>query len=138
MGYFNIHEAKARLSELVQKAMLGEEVIIAKDHKPVAKLVALNQAKRRRKLGTAKGKLYIAPDFDEPLEDFEDYTYVKVMPNGRRRATVSAPGRSCRASGPPPGSGTRAGRRRGRRAPRPSFRRPTRCSASARSARSVP
>ena len=74
MKQFNIHEAKARLSELVQKAMLGEEVIIARDNKPVAKLVPFRQIKRRRKLGSAKGKiLYIAPDFDAPLEDFKDY-----------------------------------------------------------------
>jgi prevent-host-death family protein len=74
MKQFNIHEAKARLSELVQKAMLGEEVIIARDNKPVAKLVPFRQIKRRRKLGSAKDKiLYIAPDFDVPLEDFKDY-----------------------------------------------------------------
>ena len=71
--HFNIHEAKARLSELVQKAMLGEEVIIARDNKPVAKIVPYRPA-RRRKLGSAKRKiLYIAPDFDAPLEDFKDY-----------------------------------------------------------------
>jgi prevent-host-death family protein len=74
MKQFNIHEAKARLSELVQKAMPGEEVIIARDNKPVAKLVPFRQIKRRRKLGSAKDKiLYIAPDFDAPLEDFKDY-----------------------------------------------------------------
>jgi antitoxin (DNA-binding transcriptional repressor) of toxin-antitoxin stability system len=54
--------------------MLGEEVIIARDNKPVAKLVPFRQIKRRRKLGSAKDKiLYIAPDFDAPLEDFKDY-----------------------------------------------------------------
>jgi len=74
MKQFNIHEAKARLSELVQQAMPGEEVIIARDNKPVAKLVPFRQIKRRRKLGSAKDKiLYIAPDFDAPLEDFKDY-----------------------------------------------------------------
>jgi prevent-host-death family protein len=74
MNQFNIHEAKTRFSELVQKAMLGEEVIIARDNKPVAKLVPFRPAKRRRKLGSAKHKiLYIAPDFDAPLEDFKDY-----------------------------------------------------------------
>jgi len=75
MKQFNIHEAKARLSELIQKAMLGEEIIIARDNKPVAKIVALRPLKTRRKLGTAKGKvLYIAPDFNAPLDDFKDYT----------------------------------------------------------------
>ena len=74
MKQFNIHEAKARLSELIQKAMLGEEVIIARDNKPVAKIVALRPAKTRRKLGKAKNKvLFIAPDFNAPLNDFKDY-----------------------------------------------------------------
>lgn len=73
MKTFNIHEAKARLSELIEKAMLGEEVIIAKGDKPVVKLIALKPAKKPRTLVSAKGKIWIAPDFDEPLDDFRDY-----------------------------------------------------------------
>jgi prevent-host-death family protein len=73
MSHFNIHEAKAQLSRLVEKAMLGEEVIIAKGNKPVAKLVAIHPPKQTRKPGSAKGEIWIAPDFDEPLEDFKDY-----------------------------------------------------------------
>ena len=75
MKHFNIHEAKAQLSKLVQKAMMGEEIIIAKDNKPVAKIVSLHPVKPRRNLGSAKDKLlYVAPDFDAPLDDFKDYT----------------------------------------------------------------
>jgi prevent-host-death family protein len=70
---FNIAEAKARFSELVQKAMLGEEVIIAKGHKPLLKLVPLHPPQRRRKPGSAKGRIWIAPDFDATPEDFKDY-----------------------------------------------------------------
>lgn len=70
---FNVGEAKARFSELVQKAMLGEEVIIAKDHKPVLKLVALEQPKKQRVPGSAKGQVRMAADFDETPEDFKDY-----------------------------------------------------------------
>ncbi len=74
MKQFDIHEAKARLSELIQKAMLGEEVIIARDNKPVAKLDAFRPKRPRRKIGSAKDKIvYIAPDFDAPLEDFKNY-----------------------------------------------------------------
>ncbi|MGH8728194.1 MAG: type II toxin-antitoxin system Phd/YefM family antitoxin [Burkholderiales bacterium] len=74
MKTFTIHEAKARLSELVEKAMLGEEIIIAKGNKPVAKLTALQRQKKPRVLGSAKGKiLYIAPDFDAIPEEFKDY-----------------------------------------------------------------
>jgi prevent-host-death family protein len=73
MSKFNIAEAKARFSELVQKAMLGEEVIIAKDNKPVVKLVALTPPQQVRKPGSAKGRIWMAPDFDATPEDFTDY-----------------------------------------------------------------
>lgn len=73
MAHFNIHEAKAQLSKLVEKAMLGEEVIIAKGNKPVARLVAIQPDKEPRQPGSAKGEIWISPDFDEPLEDFKDY-----------------------------------------------------------------
>jgi prevent-host-death family protein len=63
----DLAEAKARFSELVQKAMLGEEVTVAKENKPVVKIVPLKPVKR--KPGTGKG-IWMAPDFDEPLDDF--------------------------------------------------------------------
>ena len=75
MAKFNIAEAKTHFSKLVQKAMLGEEVIIAKDNKPVLKLVPLELPKRSRRPGSGKGQsLYIAPDFDATPEGFKDYT----------------------------------------------------------------
>jgi len=59
---------------LVQKALLGEEVIIAKDNKPLLKLVALEPPTQERKPGSAKGQiLYMAPDFGQPVDDFKDY-----------------------------------------------------------------
>ena len=70
---FNIAEAKAHFSELVQKAMLGEEVVIAKGNKPVLKLVPLEKPKQPRKPGSAKGKIWMAEDFDAIPEGFEDY-----------------------------------------------------------------
>lgn len=74
MTQVNIHVAKAHLSELIQKALLGEEVIIARDNKPIVKLVALTPAKGKpRRLGTAKGLVSMSRDFDAPLDDFEDY-----------------------------------------------------------------
>lgn len=73
MSTFSISEAKAR-SELVQKAMRGEEVIIAKGNKPVAKLVPLDKPQQPRKPGSGKGQiLYIAPDFDATPRAFKDY-----------------------------------------------------------------
>jgi prevent-host-death family protein len=70
MAHFNVAEAKARFSELIQKAMLGEEVIVAKENKPVVRIVAIKPVKR--KPGTGKG-VWMAPDFDEPLEDFREH-----------------------------------------------------------------
>jgi len=74
MSQFNIAEAKAHFSELVQKAMLGEEIIIAKDNKPVLKLVPFIEANTPREPGSGKGQiLHMAPDFDETPEDFREY-----------------------------------------------------------------
>jgi prevent-host-death family protein len=70
---YNVAEAKARFSALVRKAMAGEDVIIAKDNKPILKLVPLEPPKRRREPGSAKGKIGIAPDFDEVPTDFDEY-----------------------------------------------------------------
>ncbi len=73
MSQFNIAEAKTRFSELVQKAMLGEEVVIARDNKAVVKLVALAPPRQSRKPGSAKGRIWTAPDFDATPKDFEEY-----------------------------------------------------------------
>ncbi|NIA30812.1 MAG: type II toxin-antitoxin system prevent-host-death family antitoxin [Actinobacteria bacterium] len=69
----NIHEAKTNLSKLIQKVVDGEEVIIAKNNHPIVKLTLVNESKPKRRLGTAKGKIKISDDFDEPLEDFKEY-----------------------------------------------------------------
>ncbi len=61
----NIHEAKTHLSRLVERAEAGEEVIIARNGKPVAKLVAYKERSGPRKPGLWKGKVWIAPDFDD-------------------------------------------------------------------------
>ncbi|MCF6208227.1 MAG: type II toxin-antitoxin system Phd/YefM family antitoxin [Ghiorsea sp.] len=73
MHQINIHEAKTNLSKLIQEALNGEEVIIAKGNKPVVKLVPLQQVKKERKLGLAKGKITMSDDFDAPLDDFSAY-----------------------------------------------------------------
>lgn len=74
MSQFNIADAKAHFSELVQKAMLGEDVIIARDNKPLLRLVPLEAPRQARAPGSARGEvLLIAPDFDETPADFRDY-----------------------------------------------------------------
>lgn len=69
MHIVNIHEAKTQFSKLVESAMNGEEIIIAKAGKPVAKLVPISLEKPKRRLGVLKGKIKIADDFDAPLPD---------------------------------------------------------------------
>jgi prevent-host-death family protein len=72
MAQFNIADAKARFSELVDRALAGDEVIVARDNKPLLKLVPLTGTDHRRP-GTAKGQIEMAADFDAPLPDFDDY-----------------------------------------------------------------
>jgi len=74
MSQFNIAEAKSHLSELVRKAMLGEEVVIARDNKPLIRLVPVVTAGQARSPGSAKGLItHIAPDFDATPDDFKAY-----------------------------------------------------------------
>jgi prevent-host-death family protein len=66
----NIYDAKTRLSELVDAAHRGEEIVIAKAGTPMAKLVPLSHGpKRKIKFGLMKGQIEIAEDFDAPLPD---------------------------------------------------------------------
>lgn len=62
-----IHEAKTNLSRLLQKAANGEEIIISRGNKPVARLVPIGGAKDRRQPGALKGKLVVGDEFFEPL-----------------------------------------------------------------------
>ncbi|OWY65046.1 DUF2281 domain-containing protein [cyanobacterium TDX16] len=72
MQQVNLFEASQHLSELIEAAMRGEEVIITKNEQPVVKLTPL-LAQRRRQPGSAKGLVTMSDDFDEPLDDFKDY-----------------------------------------------------------------
>lgn len=63
----NLYEAKTRLSELVERAAAGDEIVIAKNGRPRARLVALEAARRRRRPGGSQGRIWISPDFDAPL-----------------------------------------------------------------------
>ena len=74
MKQYNIAEAKSHFSELVKLALQGEEVLIARDNKPLLRLTPLNAPLKKRMPGTAKGQvLSVAPDFDELPEDFKEY-----------------------------------------------------------------
>lgn len=69
MGPVNIHDAKTRFSRLVDAAASGEEIIIAKAGKPVAKLGPLSPGLRPKRLGLLAGHLVLPEDFDAPLPD---------------------------------------------------------------------
>jgi antitoxin (DNA-binding transcriptional repressor) of toxin-antitoxin stability system len=70
-----LQEAQAHLPRLIEQLSPGEEVVITRDHEPIARLVAVPRPIRQpRPLGTMRGTvLRMAPDFDEPLEDFKEY-----------------------------------------------------------------
>ncbi|PJZ68430.1 hypothetical protein CH373_16160 [Leptospira perolatii] len=66
----NIHEAKTNLSVLIHKIENGEEVVIARSGKPVAKLIPYTQEiQKKRELGFAKGSAQISENFDEDISD---------------------------------------------------------------------
>ena len=69
MQTVNIHEAKTHLSRLLEQVAGGEEIIIAKAGKAIARLVPLDAALKKRRLGLLKGKLNVPDDFDAPLTD---------------------------------------------------------------------
>jgi prevent-host-death family protein len=68
MKQVNVHEAKTHLSRLIEEVEAGEEVIVAKAGKPVARLSPIGQ-RRPRKLGLLDGQLRIPDDFNAPLPD---------------------------------------------------------------------
>jgi prevent-host-death family protein len=65
----NIHDAKTHFSKLIERVLLGEEVVIAKAGRPVAKLVPIPPEAYARRPGSAKGVFVVPPDFDAPLPD---------------------------------------------------------------------
>ncbi len=74
MDPINIHEAKTQLSKLIEAVEAGEEVIIARAGKPVARLVPFKPVKPVRMPGLMEGKIWISEDFNDPLpEDILDY-----------------------------------------------------------------
>jgi len=70
-----VEEAQTMLKELISKLAPGEEIVLTDNQRPVARLTATPETQRKpRQPGTLKGTvLYMAPDFDAPLEDFKEY-----------------------------------------------------------------
>ncbi len=69
MKTVNIHDAKTHLSKLIARARKGEEIVLAKAGKPVAKIVPFDAAPQRRVPGSARGQFTMSDDFDAPLPD---------------------------------------------------------------------
>jgi len=112
---FNVHEAKTRLSQLIDRAEAGEEIVIARANKPVVKLVPVAPRPKRRVAGLNAGGVYwMAPDFDAPLpEEFWDgdpndalNTWIRERQRKRAAAARRARGGTAR-----PARRRRAGRR---------------------------
>ena len=73
MQRVTLDEARECLLDLVDAAVAGEEVLIAKDAERAVQLVPRDTTPGRRRFGSARGLIEMAPDFDEPLEDFREY-----------------------------------------------------------------
>ena len=70
---YNMYEAKTRLSEIVEAARAGQEVVLMNRGQPVAKVVPLERPPVARRLGFLKGRIKLARGWDAPLADFDDY-----------------------------------------------------------------
>jgi prevent-host-death family protein len=68
-----IGEAKTNFSKLVRRAEAGEEIVVRRGSEPVARIVPLRHRSGVHGFGSMKGEIRIGKDFDEPLEDFQDY-----------------------------------------------------------------
>jgi antitoxin (DNA-binding transcriptional repressor) of toxin-antitoxin stability system len=66
-------EAAAKLNELIEAAINGEEVILLNGDRPAIKLTPIGKIRPDRKPGSAKGLIWMSDDFEEPLEEFKEY-----------------------------------------------------------------
>lgn len=73
MHKVNIHEAKTKLSKLIQEVLDGTEVIIAKNNKPIVKIIKIEEGNTERKIGLAKNNIQISSDFLDSTSATEDY-----------------------------------------------------------------
>lgn len=87
MDTFNIHQAKTQLSRLIERVCAGEEIIIARGGKPVARLAPLVRSAKPRTPGLLRGKIWVAKDFNAPLpDDLLDLFEGKSPPEEHRAA----------------------------------------------------
>ena len=75
MQIINIHQAKTNLSKLIEQVNSGDDVIIAKAGKPVAKLIRYTKLKKNRVPGLWKGKIWVSDNFDDEDEEINNLFY---------------------------------------------------------------
>ena len=73
MEVVNIHKAKTNLSALIERALKGEKIIIARNGKPVVSLTKISSQRAQRVPGKFAGKIWTASDFDETPPEFDEY-----------------------------------------------------------------
>lgn len=73
MHQISLKDAKNRLDELIEEVVSGENVVITRSDGLSFQIVPITTEELRPKFGSAKGLIEMSDDFDEPLEDFEDY-----------------------------------------------------------------
>jgi prevent-host-death family protein len=66
-----VTEAKTQLSRLIERAQAGEEIVIRRGPRPVAKLIRYDDSPGPRRLGSLRGQIWMSEDFDEPDEEIE-------------------------------------------------------------------
>jgi prevent-host-death family protein len=71
MAIYNIHEAKTHFSKLLRRVMSGEEIVIARAGKPIARIVPIESGGSSRVPGNDAGKVILHEDFDDPLPEFD-------------------------------------------------------------------
>lgn len=72
MQQFDISEAEAKIAQLFESALNGEEIIITCNNKPILKLSQLSSFPKKRQRGSAKGQIWMSSDFEQPLEELNN------------------------------------------------------------------
>jgi len=73
MQQIDIQEINKQIYNLMETVGKGEEIVITKDNAPIAKIIPFGKNKPKPQFGSAKGMITMSDDFDEPLEDFDEY-----------------------------------------------------------------
>ncbi|MCC6614947.1 MAG: prevent-host-death protein [Anaerolineae bacterium] len=73
MERYSIRDAQDHLQKLIEDAQHGKTVLIRDDHDRVVQLVPVEQTRKSRRAGSARGQIEMAADFDAPLTDFDEY-----------------------------------------------------------------